>query len=216
MRMAKTYSGQKDLIAVEDMVVTVTHSGYIKRTTLDEYRAQGRGGKGTKGLDTKYEDFVTTLFVANTHTPLLIFTTDGMVYNLKTWRLPPGGRNARGKAVVNILPIDPGTSIAAIMPVDRPEEDWAALQIVFATSEGDVRRNQLSDFANVRSNGKIAMKLPEDVRLINARICTEADDVMLVTALGKAAQLWLTDPSSGGLWQHPCGDAGRRAGHPRL
>ena len=183
----------EDLIEREDMVVTITHSGYIKRTPLEEYRAQRRGGKGLQGMSTKDEDFVTNLFVANTHTPLLFFTTDGIVYKLKTWRLPPGGRNARGKAIVNILPIPTGVSIAAIMPVDRDEEDWADLQIFFATSEGDVRRNALSDFTNVKSNGKIAMKLPDDVRLINARICNEQDDVMLVTAMGKAIRFPTTE-----------------------
>jgi len=176
----------EDLIEPEDMVVTVTHSGYIKRTALAEFREQKRGGKGLQGMSMKDEDIVTTLFVANTHTPLLVFTTDGMVYKLKTWRLPQGGRNARGKAMVNILPIAQGTSIAAIMPVDRAEDEWDKLQIVFATSEGTVRRNALSDFTNVKSNGKIAMKLPEDVSLVNARICTEDDDFMLVTAQGKA------------------------------
>ncbi|MEM6933355.1 MAG: DNA gyrase subunit A, partial [Pseudomonadota bacterium] len=128
----------EDLIEREDMVVTVTHSGYIKRTPLSEFRSQARGGKGLQGMATKDEDFVTRLFVANTHTPLLFFTTDGIVYKLKCWRLPPGGRNARGKAIVNILPIPSGVSIAAIMPVDVPEEEWEDLQIVFATSEGGV------------------------------------------------------------------------------
>ena len=183
----------EDLIEQEDMVVTVTHSGYIKRTALEEYRQQKRGGKGTQGMSTKDEDFVTRLFVANTHTPLLFFTTDGMVYKLKTWRLPPGGRNARGKAIVNILPIPQGVSIAAIMPVDRDEEDWGDLQIFFATSEGDVRRNALSDFTNVMRNGKIAMKLPEGVSLINARISDESDDVQLMTALGKAIRFPTTE-----------------------
>ena len=183
----------EDLIEREDMVVTVTNSGYIKRTILSEYREQRRGGKGTQGMDTKDEDFVTTLFVANTHTPLLVFTTEGMVYKLKTWRLPQGGRNTRGKAIVNILPIPQGTSIAAIMPVDRDEAEWADLQIVFATSEGDVRRNALSDFTNVKSNGKIAMKLPEGKRLINARICSENDDFLLTTSLGKAIRFPVTD-----------------------
>ena len=176
----------EDLIEPEDMVVTVTHSGYIKRTALSAFREQRRGGKGLAGMAMKDEDVVTRLFVANTHTPLLFFTTDGIVYKLKTWRLPQGGRNARGKAIVNILPIPQGVSIAAIMPVDRPEDEWADLQIVFATSQGDVRRNALSDFTNVKSNGKIAMKLPEGVDLVNARICTEDDDVMLLTAQGKA------------------------------
>ncbi|MEM8789781.1 MAG: DNA gyrase subunit A [Pseudomonadota bacterium] len=183
----------EDLIEPEDMVVTVTHSGYIKRTALTEYREQRRGGKGLQGMAMKDEDLVTRLFVSNTHTPLLVFTTDGLVYKLKTWRLPLGGRNARGKAIVNILPIPAGVSIAAIMPVDVPEADWANLQIVFATSAGDVRRNALSDFTNVMRNGKIAMKLPEDTALVNARICREDDDVMLVTALGKAIRFRTTD-----------------------
>ncbi len=183
----------EDLIEREDMVVTVTQGGYIKRTPLTEYRAQKRGGKGTQGMATKDEDFVTTLFVANTHTQLLFFTTDGMAYKLKTWRLPLGGRNARGKAIVNILPIASGVSIAAIMPVDAPEDEWQNLQIVFATSEGDVRRNALDDFTNVMRNGKIAMKLPEGVRLINARIASEDDDVMLTTRMGKAIRFRSTD-----------------------
>ncbi|MEL7172106.1 MAG: DNA gyrase subunit A, partial [Pseudomonadota bacterium] len=166
----------EDLIEREDMVVTVTSGGYIKRTPLSEFRAQARGGKGLAGMAMKDDDFVSRLFVANTHTPLLIFTTSGIVYKLKTWRLPLGGRNARGKALVNILPIEQGVGIAAIMPVDRAEEEWDDLQIVFATSEGDVRRNQLGDFTNVKANGKIAMKLPEGVRLIGAQICDESFD----------------------------------------
>ncbi len=183
----------EDLIEREEMAVTVTAGGYIKRTPLSEYRAQRRGGKGTQGMSTKDEDFVTTLFVANTHTHLLFFTTGGMVYKLKTWRLPLGGRNARGKAIVNILPIPPGSSIAAIMPVDVPEEDWSSLNIMFATSDGDVRRNALDDFTNVMRNGKIAMKLPDGVRLINARICSETDDVMLTTQAGKAIRFAVPD-----------------------
>ncbi|CAN5808373.1 DNA gyrase subunit A [soil metagenome] len=176
----------EDLIEREDMVVTVTRAGYIKRTPLTEYRAQRRGGKGLAGMTTKDEDFVTTLFVANTHTPLLFFSADGIAYKLKTWRLPLGGRGARGKAIVNILPIAGGVSIAAIMPVDKPETDWASLNIMFATSDGDVRRNALDDFTSVMRNGKIAMKLPEGTRLINARICSEDDDVMLTTRAGRA------------------------------
>ncbi len=183
----------EDLIEREDMVVTITAGGYIKRTPLTEYRSQRRGGKGTQGMSTKDEDFVTTLFVASTHTQLLFFTTDGMAYKLKTWRLPLGGRNARGKAIVNILPIPQGVSIAAIMPVDVPEAEWASLQIMFATSDGDVRRNALDDFTNVMRNGKIAMKLPEGIRLINARICSVDDDVMLTTRLGKAIRFPATD-----------------------
>ncbi len=176
----------EDLIEREDMVVTVTSGGYIKRTPLADFRAQKRGGKGLSGMQTKEEDVVTNLFVANTHTQLLFFTTDGMVYKLKTWRLPQSGRTGKGKAIVNILPIPAGVSIAAIMPVDVPDEEWENLQIVFATSAGDVRRNALSDFTNVKRNGKIAMDLPEGVELVNARICSEDDDVMMVTNAGRA------------------------------
>nr|WP_217357114.1 DNA gyrase subunit A [Ruegeria atlantica] len=183
----------EDLIEREDMVVTVTSGGYIKRTPLADFRAQKRGGKGLSGMQTKEEDVVTNLFVANTHTQLLFFTTDGMVYKLKTWRLPQSGRTGKGKAIVNILPIPTGVSIAAIMPVDVPDEEWENLQIVFATSAGDVRRNALSDFTNVKRNGKIAMDLPEDVELVNARICSEEDDVMLVTNSGRAIRFQTTD-----------------------
>ena len=183
----------EDLIEREDMVVTLTNSGYIKRTPLDEFREQKRGGKGLQGMNTKDEDFVTTLFVANTHTPLLVFTSEGMVYKLKTWKLPRGGRNARGKAIINILPIPQGVSIAAIMPVDRDEEDWADLQIVFATNTGGVRRNALSDFTNVMRNGKIAMKLDEGMQLIKAQICDENNDFMLTTAQGKAIRFPVSD-----------------------
>ncbi len=183
----------EDLIEREDMVVTITSGGYIKRTPLFEFRSQNRGGKGLASMATKEDDVVTTLFVANTHTNLLFFTTDGMVYKLKTWRLPQAGRTAKGKAMVNILPIDQGVTIAALMPVDAPEAEWDALQIVFATSDGDVRQNDLSDFTNVMRNGKIAMKLPEGVTLVNAAIADENDDVMLVTALGRAIRFPTTE-----------------------
>ncbi|SIS73115.1 DNA gyrase subunit A [Phaeovulum vinaykumarii] len=176
----------EDLIEREDMVVTITSGGYIKRTALAEFRAQRRGGKGLASMATKEDDVVTTLFVANTHTQLLFFTTDGMVYSLKCWRLPLAGRTSKGKAIVNILPIPAGVTIAALMPVDAPEEEWDGYQVFFATSDGDVRRNALSDFAKVMKNGKIAMKLPEGVSLVNVRMCTEGDDVMLVTAQGRA------------------------------
>ena len=182
----------EDLIEREDMVVTVTSGGYIKRTPLIDFRAQRRGGKGLAGMQTKDEDVVTTLFVANTHTQLLFFTTDGMAYKLKTWRLPLGGRTAKGKAIVNILPIPVGVSIAAIMPVDVDEKEWDNLQIIFATSAGDVRRNALSDFTNVRSNGKIAMDLNEGTELVNARIAGEEDDIMLFTDSGRAIRFSTT------------------------
>jgi len=183
----------EDLIEREDMVVAVTAGGYVKRTPLEDYRAQARGGKGLAGMNTKDEDVVTSLFVANTHTPLLVFTTDGMAYKLKTWRLPEGGRNARGRPLVNVLPIAPGVSVAAIMPVDVPEDDWDKLNIVFATTAGDVRRNALSDFTNVKANGKIAMKLPEGVGLVAARICDPSDDVFLVTSGGRAIRFRVAD-----------------------
>ncbi|WP_375172984.1 DNA gyrase subunit A [Pseudooceanicola sp.] len=186
----------EDLIERAEMVVTVTQSGYIKRTPLEDFRAQKRGGKGLSGMATKDDDVVTSLFVANTHTQLLFFTTDGMVYKLKTWRLPLGGRTSKGKAIVNILPIPTGVSIAAIMPVDRDEKDWGDLQIVFATSAGTVRRNALSDFTNVMRNGKIAMKFEGDaegMRLINAAICGAEDDVMLFTQSGRAIRFRADD-----------------------
>ena len=186
----------EDLIEREDMVVTVTSGGYIKRTPLVDFRSQKRGGKGLAGMQTKEEDVVTTLFVANTHTQLLFFTTDGMVYKLKTWRLPQGGRTAKGKAIVNILPIPTGVSIAAIMPVDRDEKQWDDLQVVFCTDHGTVRRNKLSDFTNVKANGKIAMKFEgdsENWKLINARIAANDDDVMLVTSSGRAIRFRADD-----------------------
>ena len=183
----------EDLIERENMVVTVTSGGYIKRTPLADFRSQRRGGKGLSGMQTKDEDVVTTLFVANTHTQLLFFTTDGMAYKLKTWRLPQGTRVAKGKAIINILPIPQGVSIAAIMPVDEPEEDWENLQIIFATSAGNVRRNALSDFTKVRANGKIAMDLPEGVELVNVRVATRHDDVMLVTDSGRSIRFSSND-----------------------
>ena len=183
----------EDLIEREDMVVTITSGGYIKRTPLAEFRSQNRGGKGLSAMETKEDDVVTTLFVANTHTVLLFFTTDGMAYQLKCWRLPLAGRTAKGKAIVNILPIQNGISIAALMPIDVPELEWDGLQVFFATSDGDVRRNALSDFTNIKRNGKIAMNLPEGTSLVNARICDENDDIMLVTRLGRAIRFPTTE-----------------------
>lgn len=183
----------EDFIEPEDMVVTVTNTGYIKRTPLTDYRAQKRGGKGLAGMATKDEDFVTSLHVANTHTALLFFTTDGMAYKLKTWRLPKAGRNSKGKAIVNILPIATGVSVAAIAPVLEPEDAWDKLRIVFANSAGGVRRNRLSDFVNVKSNGKIAMRLPEGVTLVGACICSSDKDVMLATARGNVIRFSARD-----------------------
>lgn len=183
----------EDLIEKEDMVVTITNGGYIKRTNLADFRAQARGGKGIQGMSTKDDDFVSNMFVANTHTALLFFTTDGMVYTLKTWRLPLAGRNARGKAIINLLPIKQGVSIAALMPIDAPEEEWGDLHIIFATSEGSVRRNALSDFTKVMINGKIAMKLNEGSSIVNVHIATESDDFLLTSSMGKAIRFPVTD-----------------------
>ncbi len=176
----------EDLIEKEEMVVTVTREGYIKRTALSEYREQKRGGKGTQGMNTKETDVVTNLFVTNTHTPLLFFSSDGFVYKLKTWRLPQSGRNSKGKAIVNLLPINQLARITTILPVEADEATWEDLQIFFATSTGNVRKNALSDFINVKANGKIAMKLPENTTLIGAQICKNDNDVLLTTAKGKA------------------------------
>ena len=176
----------EDFIEREDMVVTVTAGGYIKRTPLSEFRFQKRGGKGLSGMATKDEDFVTSQHVVNTHDALLFFSTDGKAFKLKAWRLPKAGRNARGKAIVNILPITEGASIVAITPITVDEEQWEHHQIVFASSEGKVRRNRLSDFANVKSNGKIAFDYPPGVSMVAARICSEEDDILLATASGQA------------------------------
>ncbi len=177
------------LIERAEMVVTVTHSGYIKRTPVEDFRAQRRGGKGLAGMSTKETDFVTQLFAANTHTPVLFFTTDGKVYQRKVWQLPLGSRTGRGKAMVNVLPIEGGITVSAMMPVEPDDAERGDRQIVFATSSGRVRRNRLSSFSNIRANGIIAMKLDEGVRLIGAASCSETDDLLLVSARGQAARL---------------------------
>ena len=143
------------------MVVTVSHAGYIKRVALSEYRAQKRGGKGRSGMATREEDFVTKLFVANTHTPVLFFSSRGQVYKEKVWRLPLAAPQARGKALINLLPLDEGERITTIMPLPEDEASWEALDVMFATTGGTVRRNKLSDFVDVRRSGMIAMKLGE-------------------------------------------------------
>jgi DNA gyrase subunit A len=174
----------EDLIQREDMVVTVTHGGYIKRVPLSMYRAQRRGGKGRSGMSTREEDFVSKVFVASTHTPILFFSTSGMVYQMKVYRLPEGSPQARGKAMVNLLPLDEGEAISTVMPLPEDEESWSNLNVMFSTASGNVRRNLLSDFVNIKSNGKIAMKLDEGDRLVNVRTCSEDDDVLLSTKLG--------------------------------
>jgi len=175
----------EDLIQREDMVVTVSHAGYIKRVPLSTYRAQRRGGKGRSGMQTRDEDFVTRLFVANTHTPILFFSSRGQAYKEKVWRLPLAAPNARGKALVNMLPLQPGERITTIMPLPVDEETWEELDVMFATASGGVRRNKLSDFVQVNRNGKIAMKLDEGDHIVGVAICREVDDVLLTTAGGQ-------------------------------
>ncbi|HYH40050.1 MAG TPA: DNA gyrase subunit A [Azospirillum sp.] len=184
----------EDLIQREDMVVTVSQSGYVKRTPLSTYRAQRRGGKGRSGMSTKAEDAVADLFVVNTHTPLLLFSTRGVVYKLKVYRLPLGNPQSRGKAFVNLLPLEEGETISTVMPMPEDEATWSELHVMFATSKGNVRRNKLSDFQNIRSNGLIAMKLEEEgERLIAVRTCSEEDDVLLATHLGKCIRFPMSD-----------------------
>lgn len=175
----------EDLIQREDMVVTVSHAGYVKRVPLSTYRAQRRGGKGRSGMSTRDEDFVTRLFVASTHTPVLFFTSRGQVYKEKVWRLPLAAPNAKGKALVNILPIQQGERITTIMPLPEDEETWDNYDVTFATAKGNVRRNKLSDFVNVNRAGKIAMKLDEGDSIVDVQVCSEDDDVLLTTAKGQ-------------------------------
>jgi len=184
----------EDLIQREDMVVIVTQGGYIKRVPLSTYRAQARGGKGRSGMNLKAEDTVGDLFVANTHTPMLLFTNRGIVYKLKVWRLPLGTPQTRGKALVNLLPLEEGETISTVMPLPEDEESWGELNVMFATSTGGVRRNKLSDFANIRANGLIAMKLEEEgERLISVRTCTENDDVLLAARSGRCIRFPVAD-----------------------
>jgi DNA gyrase subunit A len=179
----------EDLIQREDMVVTVTHGGYVKRVPVSAYRAQRRGGKGRSGMATREDDFVSSLFVANTHTPVLFFSSRGIVYKLKVWRLPLGAPQARGKAFVNLLPLSEGEKISAVMPMPEDEASWSTLHVMFATARGGVRRNELSDFVNVNQTGKIAMKFEGDDagdRLIGVGVCSEEQDVLLATRQGRA------------------------------
>lgn len=183
----------EDLIAPEDMVVTVSHSGYIKRVPLNTYRAQRRGGKGRSGMSTKDEDFVTRLFVANTHTPVLFFSSRGIVYKEKVWRLPLGTPQSRGRALINMLPLQQGERITTIMPLPEDEASWSALDVMFATTRGTVRRNKLSDFVQVNRNGKIAMKLDEEDEILSVETCMEHDDVVLTTANGQCIRFPVVD-----------------------
>ncbi|MBB4120492.1 DNA gyrase subunit A [Martelella radicis] len=177
----------EDLIAREDMVVTVSRNGYIKRVPLNTYRAQRRGGRGRAGMSIRDEDFVTRVFVANTHTPVLFFSSRGIVYKEKVWRLPIGTPQSRGKALINMLPLQQGEAITSILALPEDEESWAELDVMFATTRGTVRRNKLSDFVQVNRNGKIAMKLDdENDRILSVWTCTPDDDVLLTTAMGQA------------------------------
>ena len=183
----------EDLIQREDMVVTVSHAGYVKRVPLSTYRAQRRGGKGRAGMQTRDEDFVSRLFVASTHTPVLFFSSRGQVYKEKVWRLPMAAPNARGKAMINILPLEQGERITTIMPLPEDESSWAQLDVMFATTGGTVRRNKLSDFVDVRRSGIIAMKLDEDEAIVDVQICTEHDDVLLTAAGGQCIRFPVAD-----------------------
>jgi DNA gyrase subunit A len=183
----------EDLIQREDMVVTVSHAGYVKRVPLSAYRAQRRGGKGRAGMQTRDEDFVSRLFVASTHTPVLFFSSRGQVYKEKVWRLPMAAPNARGKALINILPLEQGERITTIMPLPEDESSWANLDVMFATTGGNVRRNKLSDFVDVRRSGIIAMKLDENEAIVDVQICTERDDVLLTAAGGQCIRFPVTD-----------------------
>jgi len=184
----------EDLIAREDMVVTVSHAGYIKRVPLSTYRAQRRGGKGRAGMATRDEDFVTRLFVANTHQPVLFFSSRGIVYREKIWRLPAGTPQSRGKALINMLPLQQGERITTIMPLPENEAEWADLDVMFATTRGTVRRNKLSDFAQINRNGKIAMKLEEDSdEILSVETCSAANDVLLTTAEGQSIRFPVED-----------------------
>ncbi len=183
----------EDLIQREDMVVTVSHAGYVKRVPLSTYRSQKRGGKGRAGMQTREEDFVTRLFVASTHTPVLFFSSRGQVYKEKVWRLPQAAPQARGKALINILPLEQGENITTIMPLPEDESTWDKLDVMFATTRGTVRRNKLSDFADVRRSGIIAMKLDEGEAIVDVQICTENDDVLLTSAAGQCIRFAVSD-----------------------
>ncbi len=183
----------EDLIQREDMVVTVSHAGYVKRVPLSTYRAQRRGGKGRAGMQTREEDFVTRLFVASTHTPVLFFSSRGQVYKEKVWRLPQAAPQARGKALINILPLEQGETITTIMPLPEDEATWDRLDVMFATTRGTVRRNKLSDFSDVRRSGIIAMKLDEGDSIVDVQICTENDDVLLTSAAGQCIRFAVND-----------------------
>ena len=176
----------EDLIKKEDMAVTVTRSGYIKRVPLSTYRAQNRGGKGRAGMQTKDDDFVRHIFISNTHQPILFFSSKGMVYRLKTWKLPLSSPQAKGKAMVNLLPLDEDERITTVMSLPENQDEWENLYVIFATSSGGIRRNSLADFWRINKNGKIAMKLDSKERIISVQTCTEDNDILLASKKGQS------------------------------
>ena len=183
----------EDLIQREDMVVLVSHGGYIKRAPLSAYRAQRRGGKGRGAMATREEDFVARLFVASTHQPVLFFSSAGQVYKEKVWRLPLAAPQSRGKALINLLPLETGERITTIMPLPEDEATWDSYDVMFATTRGTVRRNKLSDFTQVNRNGKLAMRLDEGERIVDVQICSDKDDVLLTTARGQCIRFPVDD-----------------------
>jgi len=183
----------EDLIVREDMVITVTHGGYVKRTPLATYRTQHRGGRGRSGMSTKEEDAVTRVFSASTHTPMLFFSSGGKAYKLKVWRLPLGTPTSRGKAFVNLFPIEPGETMTSILTLPEDEALWDSLDVMFATRSGGVRRNKLSDFVQINRNGKIAMKLDDGDLIVGVSLCTAVDDILLTTALGRCIRFSADD-----------------------
>jgi DNA gyrase subunit A len=193
LRDAEFEMDMEDLIQREDMVVTITHGGYVKRVPLDTYRAQRRGGKGRSGMTTKDEDFVSDMFVASTHTPILFFTSRGIVHRMKVYQLPLATPQSKGRALINLMPLEAGEKVSVYMRMPEDLEVIDKLDIMFATSHGSVRRNKLNDFANIRSNGLIAMKLEGGEELVSVKICTEEEDVLLATRMGKAIRFPVTD-----------------------
>jgi DNA gyrase subunit A len=183
----------EDLIVREDMVITVTHGGYVKRTPLATFRLQNRGGKGRSGMSTKEEDAVTRVFSASTHTPMLFFSSGGKVYKMKVWRLPVGAATARGKAFVNLFPIETGETMTSILPLPEDEAAWEGMDVMFATRSGGVRRNRLSDFVQINKSGKIAMKLDEGDQIIGVALCQAEDEVLLTTAVGRCIRFPVDD-----------------------
>lgn len=183
----------EDLIPKQDVVVTVSHKGYIKRVPLVTYRSQRRGGKGRSGMSTRDEDFVTQIFVENTHTPILFFSSTGIVYKMKVWKLPQGTPQSKGKAMINLLPLSDGEVITTIMPLPENETEWENLNIIFTTMNGNVRKNKLSDFVDVRANGKIAMKLQDNDEIKTVETCTDDDDMLITTSKGQCIRFKVTD-----------------------